>query len=172
MISNKNVLPECHADSLLVQLITQRGFPRHLKGKDNVDIELGKLKDIDDIVIGMVDSDKFTSDIKYKNIELFSEVVVDSIHLNGLLLRKIPNNNKYIIFIHPEFEPWILNQAAEAGIEINNYGYNSLGDIIRAAKDHECSENRNFKKFVNAVVLSNPNGIQLLRKWIVDNNFS
>ncbi len=165
MIQVKKVFPECCADTILVELILQRGRPSHYHGINNVGQALIKYNK-NDFIIGVIDTDKFKR--PDPNIELFTVIVEDKLRSEKLLIRKQPETNKHIIRIHPEFEPWIWDLAIECGINPNDeiYGFESIEKLYTASKSVDVFDNQKFRKFVNAVILKNPPPIQTLRLWL------
>lgn len=162
MIDIKNILPECNADTMLVELILQRGKPPHYHGINNVGKEL-VTRNTGRVVIGVVDTDRFKR--PDPNISRFTEVVEDKLATEGLLFLKLPATTKHLIRIDPDFEPWIWKLAQDNDLA-GTYGFNKLNDVIEAAKTLKVMENANFKKFVNSIVTANPTAIQTLRTWL------
>lgn len=168
MIEVKRIFPECDSDTLLVELILQRGKPGHRKG---ISKTVKPLVDYptNDFVIGFVDTDRFKRDKDNPNLLKFSEVVEDKINSEGIIVYKIPDTNRYLIRIHPEFEKWIWKIANEIGINANDYGISSLEQLYELSKRYRTNQNPEFKSFVNAVVRKTPSPppIQTLYKWMI-----
>lgn len=163
MIELKRIFPECNADTMLAELILQRGKPAHYKGISKVCNALINF-DGAKFTIGIVDTDKFKRDAGL--IHKFSEEVENKMNPEGLLIKKIPSSNKYVIRLDPGFEKWIWQQAEVCSISPRDYGFNSVEDLMKAAKQNEVAEHRELKGFVNAVVQANPPAIQTMRKWL------
>jgi hypothetical protein len=174
MIDIKNIFPECDSDTLLVQLITQRGFPNHCKGISKVSKALEKHKDaVDRFLIGMVDSDNFKRINDDKYLRNFSELIQDlKDNEEGVVLKKIPNKRHYLIFIHTEFEPWAWKQANLAGINALEYGFSGIEEFYKESKHNRTLGSLKFKKFVNAIVMAEPPGIKFLKEWLVVENLN
>ena len=164
MIDIKRIIPECNADTLLVELILQRGKPAHYKGINKVGKRLEKHNDTSLFIVGLVDTDKFKREDPY--IKLFTQIVEDKIAEFGIGVYKLPDTNKHLIRIHPEFEPWIWKCSGSCYVSPSTYGFNSLDDLYRATKKNEIRENLKLKKFINSVVMKNPEEIILIRKWL------
>ena len=177
MIELKNIFPECYADTLLVQLIKQGGRPNHQHGISEVSRALKSRSDNNQTLIGIVDLDKAKNIAENKYLMEFTEVI-----LNGkddqasLILKKHPSKSHYLIFVHKEFEHWIWSQAKLGGVDTKTFGFNTLDELYQISKSYRTSTNSNagqrFKKFVNAVVIADPPGVALLKKWLVDYNFT
>ena len=171
MIELKRIFPECCADTILVEKILQRGRPAHYHGINNVGEALCNYGG-GEFIIGLIDTDKFKR--KDPKIGLFTALVTDELHDQKLmhdqkiLIRRLPETNKYIIRIHPEFEPWIWDLAAQCSIDPGDpeYGFDTLVKLGEATKTEEAFNNPKLKKFINAVVLQNPPPIQTLRFWL------
>lgn len=167
MITIKNIFPECDADTLLVRLILQKGIPGHRKGVSKVSMALEKEKDSLGVFIGLIDFDKRKYQTQNKYLRNFSQVVFDRKDENeGLVITKIPNKQHFLIFVYKEFEPWIWKQAALANVNSAEFGIKDLEVLYKLSKSYGESEDINFKKFVNAVVMADPPGIKLLRAYL------
>ncbi len=164
MIEVKRIFPECNADTLLVELILQKGKPAHYKGNSKVAKALENITNETLLVIGIVDSDKFENTPPY--LENFSQTVEDCSEIENLILKKIPNTKKHLIFVCPKFEPWIWKRAMESSINPVDFGFETLSDLFKSSKSNELREDANFKKFVNAVVRSDNPAILKLKGWL------
>ncbi len=163
MIEVKRIIPECNADTLLVELIMQRGKPGHRNGKTEVLKALEEFDDDTRFIIGLIDSDKFKRTYNY--CDEFTITREDKVTDQGLLIKQHSNSNKYLIFVCPAFEKWILQLAEENGINPSDYGYDSFESLCNASKRNEIREDKDFKKFVNAVIQKNPPAIATLKRW-------
>ncbi len=171
MVELKNIFPECDADTLLVELITQRGHPNHCKGISKVSTALKNNSESNGFFIGIVDSDKFKRIVDDKYLQNFTEELYNFKEQDeGIVLKRIPNKHHYILFIHKEFEPWVWKQAKLAQINTEEYGFSDLKSLYRESKHYRTNESQKFKKFVNAVVKANPPGVQFLKKWLIIEN--
>ena len=141
----------------------QQGKPGHRFGKTKVLKAIEKFDDENAFIIGLIDSDKFKRTYGYCNE--FNIIREDKISEQGLLIKQHSNSNKYLIFVCPAFEKWILRLAEENGVNPGDYGYDSLKSLCDASKRNEIREDKDFKKFVNAVVMKNPPAIATLRIW-------
>jgi hypothetical protein len=122
---------------------------------------------------GVLDSDKFKNIDKDPYISNFSQTISDKINdFEKLRLKKLPNREHYLIFIHPEFEPWILAQAEIVNISLEEFDYNSYKEFERDSKNYGIVRSQKFKKFINAIVEANPPGILLLKKWLLENDYN
>lgn len=173
MINIKNIFPECDSDTLLVELITQRGKANHNKGVSKVEKAMQRLEQQNNVLIAVIDSDKFKNLHENKYIYSFDNIIIDKANCDeALVLKKLPNKNNYAAFLCPEFEPWIWKQANLAKINTIEYGFPDLATVYKVSKHFGTNESKEFKRFVNAVVVANPPGITLLKKWLVDNDFT
>jgi hypothetical protein len=163
MISVKHIFPECDVDTLFVELLLQRGKPPHYKGLSKVGKQLIEHKS-GHIVIGVADSDKFKREDPH--LKLFTELKEDRLEAEGLIVHKLPNSNKYILRIHPEFEPWFWRLAMVAGIDGDQFGFKNRNSFEKAAKGYGIERSIEIKKFINAVISANPPAVQTMRKWL------
>lgn len=168
MIEVKRIFPECNSDTLLVELIFQRGKPAHYKGNSKVAEALKKHNNDNLVVVGVVDSDKFKNTPPY--LKEFTEMVFDYSSNFGLILKKKPDSNKYIVFVCPAFEKWIWDRAIEIGINPAEFGFRSINDLLVISKRNEIREIPDFKRFVNEVVSSGSQAVETLKQWLLKVN--
>lgn len=168
MIDIKNIFPECFSDTLLVELILNRGKANHKKNISKVVNALKDKSDSNEKLVGVVDYDVFKKTFIYnKYLNVFSQIVEDKESLDASLrILKIPTKNHFVIFIKPEFEPWIWKQAELANVKNFDFNIKDLEDLYKKSKHQKNGINLDLKKFVNAVVMANPPGIKLLREYL------
>ena len=85
MIEVKRIYPECNADTLLVELILQRGRPAHYAGISKVSAALERSRN-DIYTVGLIDTDKFKRNPTY--IDNFTEIVDDKLADQNILVQK------------------------------------------------------------------------------------
>ena len=166
MIQVSRIYPECYSDTLLVELILQRGKPGHRKGISKVAKDLIKFDRDDLFVVGLADTDKFKRDNENPNLQHF-EIIENRLIEEGLLILKKPGTEKHLIRIDPEFEPWIWERASECEINPGDFGFSNLADLYAGSKSNEVDENQNMKQFIKNVIKKNPPAIKTLREWLV-----
>jgi len=162
----ERIYPECNADTMLVQLILQRGLPIHCKNIHKVAKSLENFSNNNLFIIGVIDDDKSKNVPTYiKGFKVF-ENNENKIKEECLAILNLPGTNKYVIRLHPAFEKWILFVAESCGINPANYGFDNFEKIKAAAKGPDVYDNKDFKKFVNAIIQQNPPAIQTLKFWL------
>lgn len=166
MKSNINlcVMPECYLDTNLVETIvppervgTLRGYNHKHCCNKVIDEMLGKLSD--DFALGIVDQDKRPLS-RINEFELITEK-------QGLKLYKHQQKHHYLIF-HPPLEQWILNEAHQVGIALNNSRYNlpiTLKGLVNEKSEFSKHDHR-FTCLFQDLKTQNAIGINLLAKWI------
>lgn len=164
MIDIKRIFPECNADTLLIELLFQRGKPGHFHGISKVAEALKRIDNDTLFTFGLVDSDKFKNTPTY--IDEFTIIKEDRSEDCGLILRQRPNTNKHLVFVCPKFEPWIWKQATVCGIDPKIYGFENLFSFYKVSKNNLDHVDPLFKRFVNAVVMKNPPAIAVLKNWL------
>ncbi|MBI3510875.1 MAG: hypothetical protein HY064_09425 [Bacteroidetes bacterium] len=166
MIELKRVFPECYSDTLLVELILQRGKPGHRKGISKVVKALIDYEPSHEFIIGIADTDKFKRDAHNPLLSHF-EIFEDRFETDGLRIFRKPNTQKYLIRLNPAFESWIWKQASICKIKPEEFGFHNLEDLINASKDNAVEENSKLKSFVSEVIKKNSPAIKTLREWLV-----
>ncbi|WP_019866003.1 hypothetical protein [Methylovulum miyakonense] len=166
MKSNINlcVMPECYLDTNLVETIvpperigSTRGYNHKHSCNKVVDEMLGKLND--NFALGIVDQDRRPLS-RTKEFELIADK-------NGLKLYKHQKKHHYLIF-HPPLEQWILNEAQQVGIALNNSRYN-LPTTLKELVDDKSESSKHDYRFTllfQDLKTQNAIGINLLAKWI------
>ena len=191
MIGVKRIFPECHADTLLVKLILQRGSPVHYEGIPNVAIAMKKITSTNVIIIGVVDDDKYetlpTFIREFKPIPNESYIASHGLTFDGnshelvdfiqshrktieqqnLIILQYPGTQKYLIKLKPAFEKWLLATGRVCNIHLEDTKYKGHFKKFRDdAKDSEVYFNTELKKFINSIVLANPPAIETLKFWL------
>ncbi len=156
-----SIIPECYIDTNLIETIvpTIRGY-NHQKGAGTV-TKLMQSKLSDKFAVGIVDKDK--KQLKY--VEEF-DLKID---IGDLLLFKHKNSQKhhYLIFINPAMEKWIMKNADEVGISLQDYGLSdNLSEFTKTTKKVTSKKDKTFKKLFRDLKIRNPKNIEILTNWI------
>jgi hypothetical protein len=158
-------MPECYLDTNLVETIapperigSTRGYNHKRSCNKVVDEMMGKLKD--DFALGIVDKDKrpLSRTVGFKLIA----------EKQNLKLFKHPEKNHYLIF-HPPIEKWILDEAQNVGIALDDTRYNlptTLKDLIDETKNEFSKNDPRFKCLFRDLINHNALGINLLARWV------
>lgn len=108
------IVPECFVDTSLVESLLTTDGVNHQKGCFTVagvmDSKLGN-----DFAVGVIDYDKHRPEYLEQFVELAS-----SAHLQ---LMKHRSRSHYVVYVKPAMDGFILSQAAEAGIKVEDYGF-------------------------------------------------
>ena len=172
MKSNINlcVMPECYLDTNLVETIVPPvrigstcGYNHKRSCNKVVDEMMSKLKD--DFALGIVDSDKRPLS-RTTEFELISEKQLTGKHY--LKLYKHRQKPHYLIF-HPPIEQWILDEAKQVGIVLDDAAYNlptTLEGLLSETKNEFSKHDPRFKNLFRDLKKKNSIGINLMAKWI------
>lgn len=157
-----NIVPECYADTRLVEILTESKKCNHQKNIGQVANEfLTRLKDIP--CIGIVDDDK-KSIPKY-----FTEEFKELKEAFGLKLYKHTERSQFLIYISPALESWLLSAAEEVELLVSDYGLNdTLKNLKRTTKSMDLYKNQDFTRFIKALVRYEAPSVLLLKKWLTD----
>jgi hypothetical protein len=168
MKPNFSIIPECYADTNLVETITNSfNSYQHQKGCNNVaKVMQDKFKD--SFALGIIDRDK--REIEYlKQFEL-------KISDDDLFLYKHPSKHHFIIQISPAIESFILKAANDA--EINPEEFNlpqEIEQLRQVTKKKTSRENHELRSLFTELKNRNASQIVLLSKWILylkENNYN
>lgn len=144
------IIPECFADTNLVQTLLQMKGANHQKSCGQVTNELqSRFKD--KFGVGIIDLDKKQSDYSMESVEIA--------HSDELSVCRHPNTHHYLIKIHNVLESFIINCAKEVGIDLSPLGLPFEVDALmkrtkkqNAKNDPELSNY--FKKLVSSTEMS------------------
>ncbi|MEA3451598.1 MAG: hypothetical protein U9Q83_06800, partial [Bacteroidota bacterium] len=156
-----SIIPECYIDTNLIETIVPptKGY-NHQKGAGTV-TRLMQSKLSDKFAVGIVDRDK--KQLKY--VEEF-DIKID---IGDLLLfkHKNPQKHHYLIFINPAMEKWIIKNANEVGISLQDYGLPSnLKELTKITKKITSKKDNTFKKLFRELTKRNPKNVEILANWI------
>lgn len=150
------VLPECHGDTLLIDLI---GFknPNH---QPSIGAVANAMKDnfTNRLAIGVIDDDK-------KKPNYFEEFEMQKTKDN-IIQKKLPNKKHYIIILQPALEEWVFNAAENLGIEPSKYGIKNMRYFKKLTKNRNVHTNEKVIQFLNAIKQKKGSPMQTLYSWI------
>ena len=157
-----HIIPECYVDTNLVETIVppnKRGY-NHQKGCSTVAkmmLEHAQLKD--GFAVGIIDKDK--REIAYAQT---FDVVVDE---GQLQLLKHPQKHHYFIRVVPAVEKWLIQNAEEVGIDLNDYGLSAdLTTLCKMAKKVDSKNDVKFKRLFKDLKKKEASGVVKLADWI------
>ena len=142
-MTDLSIVPECHVDTKVAEIVGGDGKYNHKHGCGDVAIELEfKLKDR--VAIGIIDEDKNKGSIaKY----LFEFDIIKS--ENNLILKRHRKRKQYLILICPEIEQWLLNDAVATNLDIENFGLpKDMKGLKRKTKTQDIDKDINFYKLI------------------------
>ena len=152
----KNFVPECYFDTLLVKTILNIKTINHQKCCTKVAITV---KRIDDFAVGIIDKDK-------KQIDYLQEFNQEIVQENQVLW-KHKTKNHYFIQLAPAAEEWILNAAKETGLDLNKIGLpNDLRGIMQFTKHESANENILLINLCNELKKANGKTMGTLTLWL------
>ncbi len=157
-----NIVPECYADTRLVEILTESKKCNHQKNIGQVANEfLTRLKDIS--CLGIVDDDK-KSIPKYFTEEF--QVVTE---VAGLKLHKHKERSQFLIYISPALESWLLTAASMVKLNPSDFGLDDEMQMLKSTtKSMHLAKNQDFTRFIKALVKKEAPSIILLKKWLMD----
>lgn len=156
MIDNSSVIPECHADTLLICLL---GFehPTHKEGIGGV-ANVMKKSYKNRIAVGVVDDDN-------KIPTYFKSFEVEK-HSNNFIFKYLPEQKHYLVVVTPAFEKCIFNIAEQLEVKPEKYGFKSAKQFRNAAKDKNVHKNQNVKQFLNTLIQKKDSPLKYVQNWI------
>ncbi|MFV0593898.1 MAG: hypothetical protein ACK5M7_21170 [Draconibacterium sp.] len=157
---NYAIIPECYADTNLVETITNsfNSF-NHQKSCNEVSRTMQSPRLNDAFALGIIDKDKRS--IKY--MESFQPVI----QKENLYLFKHPDKHHYIIQIYPAIEKFILDSVEETGLNIENFGLpGELEALKKITKRQTSRNNSSLRRLFIELKNNNAKQIVILSKWI------
>ena len=161
MCDSLRVLPECHADTLLVSII---GFKR-ANHKPSIGAVANAMKDKMKTmkVVGVIDDDKKSIPKYFEQFEIIEKK-------DNLLKKKHPSREHYLIVLHPAFEDWVFAAADKVGIDPadSKYGFKTKKYFRNISKNKNVDENQKVKGFLNDIKQQKNSPMTTIKKWITE----
>lgn len=155
---NFHILPECYADTLLIEVL---GFE-----KPNHQLGIGQVKNALDKsfknskAVGIIDNDK-------KKPTDFAEFIMD-VETAGIQRRFKENTRHTLLVINPAFENWIFENAEAVKVDPSKYGFRTQKYFRDICKNENASENQQLKQFLNTLKQKKAPGFIQLKTWICE----
>ncbi len=153
------VVPECYADTLLVEML---GFkrPNHALNSNISHV----LKTVNQSrpnqkVVGIIDSDRGRSEKMLDSFKLIQE-------RHGI--KKYIRGNHTVLVICPVLESWIYENADKKEINPANYGFSKLKEFKNECKRQDVKHNERVKNFLGLLKQKKAPGFVQLKTWICE----
>jgi len=150
-----NILPECYADTLLVELLGFKGA-NHQLGIGMV-FNTFKQRFKMQKAVGIIDDDKQ----KPAGIKDFEEV--ESKHNIQKCLSK--DGKHTLLIIQPAFEDWVFSNASAVSVDFPTE-FENKKRFRAICKNQNVSHNKELKKFLNTLKQKKAPGFLQLETWI------
>ncbi|MEQ1746285.1 MAG: hypothetical protein ABMA02_12730 [Saprospiraceae bacterium] len=150
------IIPECYADTVLVEVL---GFekPNHQLGIGKVFASMSKTLEKRPTV-GIIDNDK----VKPKALDEFEPKGEN----HGI--KRFSNGKHTILVISPAFEDWVFENAQSKEIDPAEYGFTSRKAFRDASKSTKANQNQHLKQFLNTLKQKKAPGFVQLTDWICE----
>jgi hypothetical protein len=147
------IIVECYTDEYFMKLLGLKWI-KHEGGKGKV---LERVRE-NPGAIGIIDEDPDSNQPseRYEYIEYERRSTIK-------LLVKKGDKSKKAIEISPDLEGWILARAKKNQISPKSYG---LTDNPHELHSTHMEKNKNFRRFLDELVKTDDEEIDLLRKWL------
>lgn len=150
------ILPECYADTVLVEAL---GFAR-----PNHQLSIGKVLTFMEsahptkAMVGIVDDDKR----KPGYFQKFAQTE----EREGI--KRYQKDSQVILVISPAFETWVFQNANTVGVDPGKYGFADRKSFEKACKKQDAGKNSSIKNFLNTLKQKRAPGFLLLTQWICE----
>ncbi len=152
-----HIIPECYADTLLVEILLGQRIRNHKMGIGEVKNALAKnFKNV--AAVGIIDNDK-RKPTDFTAFELHEE-------LHGIQLRRKADTKHTLLVICPAFEYWVFENAALVGIDPARHGFRAPKFFKNICKKVNASDNAALKQFLNTLKQKKAPGFLQLELWI------
>lgn len=155
---HSEILPECYADTLLVEIL-KYNKPTHCFGIGEVPRIMQNIRK-KQLSIGVTDKDKPGT------IPIYLMEFVPLTSNGGLELQWHPDTKHFLIVVAPALEQWLLDTAEDLGVDAAKYGFKDLKALKRITKHENAGKNQNLKNFLNALKQKKGSPLQEMVKWI------
>lgn len=148
------IIPECFADTNLVQTLLRVKSVNHQKSCGHVTNEMQK-RFYDEFAVGVIDLDKKQSQYSEDSVVIASS--------EEFSVCKHPNSHHYLIKIHNVLEKFIINCAKEQGLDCSALGIPmEKEELMKFTKKQEAKRNPLLTKFFKQ--LSGSKEMRLLKE--------
>jgi hypothetical protein len=156
-----NILPECHADTKVVEIITRASEKyNHQHGCGQIASQLkNRLKD--HVALGIIEEDKNKGLVAKYFLE-FREIKLE----NSLILKRHNTKKQYLILICPAIEEWLLMNATSVDVDPANHNLPpNLEGFKHLTKIQNIDRNVGFYQFIKLLTKKEAPGIITLKNW-------
>lgn len=155
---SNNILPECHADTLLVEILGYER-PNHCASIGQVARAM-ESNYKNKVAVGVIDKDKpGTEPTYFRKFELLVEK-------GGLELKWYPATKHFIVIVDPVLEQWLIDTANKLGVPLDRYKFDNLKKLKRVTKSQDAADNQNLKDFLNTLKQKKGSPLKSMIEWI------
>jgi hypothetical protein len=152
-----NVVPECYADTMLVNLLGFQGVNHALNSNVSYVQKTIKARKPHEKWVGIIDSDRGRQE------KLLDDFTLESEEQH---IKKYVNGARVILVLCPALETWIYQNAEQVGVSPEKYGFQSPKYFRDSCKDMNAKQNQELKQFLNTLKQKNAPGFVQLKSWI------
>ena len=139
-----HIVPECYIDTNLAEFLLNSHGVNHQKGCNAVAKKMMESSLKDQFSIGIIDNDKR----QHSYVSEFAEIA----HTQHVALLKHKERPHYFVRISPAMDQFILDCAAEQGINLQDYGLpTELAEFTKITKDVKAKNDFRFKSLFGAL---------------------
>ena len=151
------LLPECYADTLLVEMLGFK-YPNHRSSINEVANAMLHKGYKNQLAIGIIDEDK-------RQPKYFSEFeTIDS--SDRLTLKKHPDKHHFLIILSPAFEKFIAFAAEAVEVSLEDYGFDREKYFKSICKSQQVASNQDVKQLLNTINQKESPPTEQLKIWI------
>jgi len=151
------LLPECYADTLLIEML---GFtyPNHQNSINEVANVMLHKGYKNQLAIGIIDEDK-------RQPKYFSEFETIA-STERLALKKHPDKRHFLIILSPAFEKFITFAAEAVEVSLEDYGFGKEKYFKSVCKSQQVASNQEIKQLLNTINQKESPLTEQIKTWI------
>lgn len=139
-----HIVPECYVDTNLAEYLLDSHGVNHQKGCNAVAKKMMESNLKDQFSIGIIDNDKR----QHSYVSEFAEIA----HTQHVTLLKHKERPQYFVRISPAMDQFLLDCAAEQGINLQDYGLpTELEELTKVTKDVKAKNDTRFKELFKSL---------------------
>lgn len=151
------ILPECYADTLLIEILCRK-IPNHQLSIGEVANAMLHKSYKNQLAIGVIDADKKKPAyfLEFNMIESFDNIE----------LKQHPDKKHYAIIIAPAFELFVKNAADEVEVDLATFGFKDMKQFRNICKNINVGKNQQIKQLLNTINQKQAPSTEQIKTWI------
>lgn len=151
------LLPECYADTLLIEILGYKN-PIHQPSISEVANAMAHKGYKNQLAIGVIDKDR-NMPAYFADFEVLKTA-------KSLELKKHSPKKHYTIILCPAFEVFIKTAAEEVEVDLAKFGFGNLKYFKSICKSIHAARNQELKQLLNTINQKQAPSVEQIKIWI------